>query len=161
MRLVAERIKQDWTDKTDHETDPANYLPEPHAKLIWKPPVYRTVWAILTNPLYAGAYVYGRREVRTHIVEGRVRKSKGHRKSRAEWSVFIREHHSGYRLHRLTSLIKWHPNCHCARLTSLKDECDFVSESKAAADSRAKPCRSKFDHGQRAPCPTKELRRAA
>jgi DNA invertase Pin-like site-specific DNA recombinase len=65
-------------------------------KLIWKPPVYRTVWAILSNPLYAGAYAYGRREVRTHIVEGRVRKSKGHRKSRSEWSVLIREHHPGY-----------------------------------------------------------------
>lgn len=65
-------------------------------RLIWKPPVYRAVWAILTNPLYAGAYVYGRRGVRTQIVEGRIRKSKGHRKSRSEWSVFIGEHHPGY-----------------------------------------------------------------
>jgi DNA invertase Pin-like site-specific DNA recombinase/sRNA-binding carbon storage regulator CsrA len=65
-------------------------------QLIWKPPVYRTVWEILTNPLYAGAYAYGRREVRTQIVEGRVRKSKGHRKPRSAWSVLIRDHHPGY-----------------------------------------------------------------
>jgi DNA invertase Pin-like site-specific DNA recombinase len=65
-------------------------------QLVWKPPVYRTVWAILTNPLYAGAYAYGRREVRMQLVEGRARKSKGHRKPRAEWSVLIRDHHPGY-----------------------------------------------------------------
>jgi DNA invertase Pin-like site-specific DNA recombinase len=65
-------------------------------KLVWKLPVYRTVWAILTNPLYGGAYAYGRREVRMQIVEGRARKSKGHRKPRSEWSVLIREHHPGY-----------------------------------------------------------------
>ena len=65
-------------------------------KLIWKAPVYRTVWVILTNPLYAGAYAYGRREVRTRIVDGRARKSEGHRKPRSAWNVLIRDHHPGY-----------------------------------------------------------------
>jgi DNA invertase Pin-like site-specific DNA recombinase len=64
--------------------------------LIWKLPVYRAIWAILTNPLYAGAYVYGRREVRMQIVDGRARKSKGNRKPRSAWSVLIRDHHPGY-----------------------------------------------------------------
>ncbi len=64
--------------------------------LLWKPPVYRMVWAILTNPLYAGAYAYGQREVRTHIVDGRARKSKGHRKPRGTWRVLLRDHHPGY-----------------------------------------------------------------
>jgi hypothetical protein len=54
------------------------------------------VWAILTNPLYAGAYVYGRREVRTQIVDGRARKSKGHHKPSSAWNVLIRDHHPGY-----------------------------------------------------------------
>jgi DNA invertase Pin-like site-specific DNA recombinase len=66
------------------------------SNLIWKLPDYRTVWAILTNPLYAGAYVYGRREVRIQIVDSRARKSKGHRKPRSAWSVLIRDHHPGY-----------------------------------------------------------------
>jgi DNA invertase Pin-like site-specific DNA recombinase len=65
-------------------------------EVVWKPPVYRTVWVILTNPLYAGAYIYGRRGVRTEIVNGHVRKRKGYRKPRSEWTVLIRDHHPGY-----------------------------------------------------------------
>jgi len=65
-------------------------------EVVWKPPVYRTVWVILTNPLYAGAYIYGRRGVRTEIVNGQVRKRKGYRKPRSEWTVLIRDHHPGY-----------------------------------------------------------------
>ncbi|PYT20411.1 MAG: hypothetical protein DMG57_42225 [Acidobacteria bacterium] len=64
--------------------------------IVWKLPVYRNVWAILTNPIYAGAYAFGRREVRTKIVEGRARKSKGHLKPRSTWTVLIPNHHPGY-----------------------------------------------------------------
>jgi DNA invertase Pin-like site-specific DNA recombinase len=63
---------------------------------IWKQPTYGMVWRIVINPLYAGAYAYGRRGVRTQIVNGRTRKSKGHTKPRTEWSVLIRDHHPGY-----------------------------------------------------------------
>ena len=72
-------------------------LPQPGATtVLWKLPVYSTIWGILTNPFYAGAYAYGRRGVRTQIVDGRARKSKGHAKPRSEWSVLIRDHHPGY-----------------------------------------------------------------
>jgi DNA invertase Pin-like site-specific DNA recombinase len=64
--------------------------------IVWKVPVYRQIWAILTNPVYAGAYAFGRREVRTTIVNGRARKSKGHLKPRSTWTVLIPKHHSGY-----------------------------------------------------------------
>ena len=64
--------------------------------IVWKLPVYRQVWAILTNPVYAGAYAFGRREVRTKIVDGRARKSKGHLKPRSTWTVLIPNHHPGY-----------------------------------------------------------------
>ena len=64
--------------------------------IIWKLPVYRQIWAILTNPVYAGAYAFGRREIRTSIVDGRARKSKGHLKPRSAWTVLIPNHHSGY-----------------------------------------------------------------
>src|SRR3989442_15832377 len=75
---------------------PARVYRGEESTLLWKPPVYRTVWAILTNPLYAGAYAYGQREVRTQMVDGRARKSKGHRKPRATWRVLLRDHHPGY-----------------------------------------------------------------
>lgn len=64
--------------------------------LRWRPPVYGTVRGILTNPLYAGAYAYGQREVRTEIVDGRPRKSKGRSLPRAKWRVLLRDHHPGY-----------------------------------------------------------------
>jgi len=35
-------------------------LPHPGATtVLWKLPVYSTIWGILTNPFYAGAYAYG------------------------------------------------------------------------------------------------------
>ncbi|RUV28622.1 hypothetical protein EOA86_18970, partial [Mesorhizobium sp. M5C.F.Ca.IN.020.32.2.1] len=43
----------------------------------WVPIRYRNVISILKNPFYAGAYVYGKSEKRTEIVDGRVRKSYG------------------------------------------------------------------------------------
>ena len=64
--------------------------------LVWKLPVYGRILAILTNPIYAGAYAFGRKETRTHIVDGRARKTEGHSKPLSEWTVLIQDHHPGY-----------------------------------------------------------------
>jgi len=64
--------------------------------VIWKLPRYITIRGILTNPVYAGAYAFGKTETRTHVVDGRARKSSGHPKPRAAWMVLIRDHHPGY-----------------------------------------------------------------
>jgi excisionase family DNA binding protein len=68
----------------------------PEHQMVWKLPGYASLHAMLTNPIYASAYVYGRRETRTKIVEGRARKSAGHRKPQSGWKVLIKEHHPGY-----------------------------------------------------------------
>jgi DNA invertase Pin-like site-specific DNA recombinase len=65
-------------------------------KMVWKLPSYATLHSILSKPVYAGAYAYGKTETRTKIVEGRARKSAGHRKPQSEWRVLIKEHHPGY-----------------------------------------------------------------
>ena len=65
-------------------------------KLVWKAPAYHSVMQILHNPLYAGAYAFGRRAQRTRIVDGRARKATGVRKPRDEWSVLLRDNHEGY-----------------------------------------------------------------
>lgn len=65
-------------------------------KLIWKAPAYDSVMQILHNPLYAGAYAFGRRAQRTRIVDGRARKVSGFDKSREEWNVLLRDNHRGY-----------------------------------------------------------------
>jgi len=65
-------------------------------KMVWKPPSYATLHSILTKPIYAGVYAYGKSETRTKIVDGHARKSVGHRKPQSEWRVLIKEHHPGY-----------------------------------------------------------------
>jgi DNA invertase Pin-like site-specific DNA recombinase len=62
----------------------------------WKPPVYNTIHKLITNPVYAGAYAYGRTEARTAVVGQRARKTFGHRKTRDEWTALILNHHRGY-----------------------------------------------------------------
>jgi DNA invertase Pin-like site-specific DNA recombinase len=62
----------------------------------WRPIRYRNVISILKNPFYAGVYAYGKSEKRTTIVDGRARKSYGHRKPMGTWAVFIKDHHEGY-----------------------------------------------------------------
>ena len=65
-------------------------------RMIWKIPVYNIVLKILTNPIYAGAYAFGKTQSRTTVVDGRARKTAGHRKPRTDWTVLIRDHHPGY-----------------------------------------------------------------
>jgi hypothetical protein len=65
-------------------------------KLIWKAPAYHSVMQILHNPLYAGAYAFGRRAQRTRIVDGRARKVSGFAKPREEWNVLLRDNHPAY-----------------------------------------------------------------
>ncbi|WP_247338365.1 recombinase family protein [Bradyrhizobium sp. CW4] len=65
-------------------------------KLIWKTPAYHSVMQILHNPLYAGAYAFGRRAQRTRIVDGRAGKVSGFDKPREEWNVLLRDNHRGY-----------------------------------------------------------------
>lgn len=62
----------------------------------WTPVRYRNIISVLKNPFYAGAYAYGKGEKRTEIVDGRARKSYGHRKPLEQWDVLIRDHHEGY-----------------------------------------------------------------
>jgi excisionase family DNA binding protein len=65
-------------------------------KLVWKLPVYNSILSVLTNPIYAGAYVFGKTEARIRMVDGRARKTVGHRKPPQAWKVLIRDHHAGY-----------------------------------------------------------------
>jgi DNA invertase Pin-like site-specific DNA recombinase len=62
----------------------------------WTPIRYRNVISVLKNPFYAGVYAYGKGEKRTEIIDGRARKSYGHRKPLEEWEVLLKDHHDGY-----------------------------------------------------------------
>ena len=75
---------------------PAVAYGEGGRQITWKLPVYNTVHHMLTNPVYAGAYVFGRTGSRTTIESGRKRIVRGFRKERAAWEVLILDHHDGY-----------------------------------------------------------------
>ncbi|MDR3403544.1 MAG: recombinase family protein, partial [Chthoniobacter sp.] len=64
--------------------------------IVWKLPVYNTVHHILTNPIYGGAYTFGRTCSRITIEEGRKRIVRGFRREQADWEVLIPDHHEGY-----------------------------------------------------------------
>ena len=63
---------------------------------LWKLPVYATVNNLLTNPVYAGAYAFGRTGSRVMIENGRKRILRGYRKNRSDWAVLLVDHHEGY-----------------------------------------------------------------
>jgi DNA invertase Pin-like site-specific DNA recombinase/uncharacterized protein YndB with AHSA1/START domain len=66
------------------------------AEIRWVAPTYHAVHTVLTSPVYAGAYVYGRTRQERYIDRtGRVRK-KVRRLPRSEWRVLIRDHHEGF-----------------------------------------------------------------
>jgi excisionase family DNA binding protein len=75
---------------------PATEISEQGQRVVWKPPVYSTVLRLLTNPIYAGAYAFGRTGSRVTVEAGRKRVVRGHRRDRGEWEVLIPEHHEGY-----------------------------------------------------------------
>lgn len=61
----------------------------------WASPNYTRVHAIITSPFLAGAYVYGKSESRTTIVDGRIRRTAGHDLAVDQWQVVIPDHHPG------------------------------------------------------------------
>jgi excisionase family DNA binding protein len=80
----------------EHVPLPAvTYGPEGRV-IAWKPPVYNTILHILTNPIYAGAYAFGRTGNRVSIENGRKKVVHGIKKERKDWEVLIPNHHEGY-----------------------------------------------------------------
>ncbi|MGB0093288.1 MAG: recombinase family protein, partial [Solirubrobacteraceae bacterium] len=62
----------------------------------WVQPTYHQILGVLENPMYAGAYAYGRTHIEHYVGEnGRPRK-RIRRLARADWEVLIEEHHPGF-----------------------------------------------------------------
>jgi len=65
-------------------------------ELRWKPVRYHRVLQILRNPLYSGTYVYGRRQTRTALVDGEVRRKRTTELPVESWQICLRDHHAAY-----------------------------------------------------------------
>jgi DNA invertase Pin-like site-specific DNA recombinase len=64
--------------------------------IVWRLPAYNIVHNILTNPIYAGAYAFGRTTSKVSVEQGRKHVRRGVHRPMAEWDVLIKDHHAAY-----------------------------------------------------------------
>jgi hypothetical protein len=83
-----------WLLQRAIELPAMRYGPE-GAKIMWAPPTYSRVHHILTNPVYAGAYVFGRTTTVVRLEDGRKRVRKAP-VGQSQWRVCIPNQHEGY-----------------------------------------------------------------
>lgn len=68
----------------------------PNGEILWVKPTYLAIHAVLSNPVYAGAYAYGKSRCERYVDEsGRVRK-RVRLLPRDQWAVLIPQHHPGF-----------------------------------------------------------------
>jgi DNA invertase Pin-like site-specific DNA recombinase len=86
----------------------------------WVTPTYTGIHQVLTNPVYAGAYVYGKtRQERFVDQSGHLRKRIRHL-PRSQWQVLIQNHHKGfidwntYEMNQRRIAANTHPTAHQA-----------------------------------------------
>ena len=69
----------------------------PRGRMVeWQLPRYNTIHRLLTNPIYAGAYAYGRTGSKVRMEAGRKLIARSVRRAQQEWEVLIRDHHEAY-----------------------------------------------------------------
>jgi len=66
------------------------------AEIRWVEASYTAIHHVLSNPVYAGAYVYGKTRRETVLDSFGGRKKPIRRLPRSEWRVFIPDHHPGF-----------------------------------------------------------------
>jgi DNA invertase Pin-like site-specific DNA recombinase len=69
---------------------------DPTAEIVWVEPTYTAVHKILTHPVYAGAYVYGKTRFERYIDEHGTLKARRRVLPAGQWQVLIPGHHIGY-----------------------------------------------------------------
>jgi DNA invertase Pin-like site-specific DNA recombinase len=68
----------------------------PNGEILWIKPTYIAIHAVLSNPVYAGAYAYGKSRCERYVDEtGRVGK-RVRRLPQDQWAVLIPNHHPGF-----------------------------------------------------------------
>ena len=65
-------------------------------KTAWTRPSYGMIHRVLTSPVYAGAYVYGRTRQETEIDEAGTVRKRVRKLPRSQWPILIHDHHQGY-----------------------------------------------------------------
>jgi DNA invertase Pin-like site-specific DNA recombinase len=66
-----------------------------HGEVVWKRPRYSTLYRLLTNPTYGGAYAYGKSETTTRYEDG-VGRRRSRRRAPNDWIALKPHAHEGY-----------------------------------------------------------------
>ena len=66
------------------------------AEIRWVEASYTAIHHVLTNPIYAGAYAYGKSRRETTLNASGVRRKRVRKLPRSEWQVLIPDHHPGF-----------------------------------------------------------------
>jgi DNA invertase Pin-like site-specific DNA recombinase len=62
----------------------------------WVDPSYIAIYHVLTNPVYAGAYAYGKSRHEVTLDASGARKKRVRKLPRSQWSVLLPNHHEGF-----------------------------------------------------------------
>jgi DNA invertase Pin-like site-specific DNA recombinase len=84
-----------WMRQEDIELPISDYAAG-RREVVWKQATYDMLHRILTNPIFAGAYAYGRTKTKVRIENGRKRLLQGNRVEQRDWQVLLIDHHEGY-----------------------------------------------------------------
>lgn len=84
-----------WLDQQQIQL-PVARGPEAVREIVWQPARYHAVLSVLKNPVYAGAYAYGRSKTMVRLEDGQKRVHRQVQRGRENWAVLILDHHDGY-----------------------------------------------------------------
>jgi len=82
--------------RENHIEMPAIRYADQGREVIWKLPVYNTIWHLLTNPVYSGVYAYGRSHSKVSVEDGRKHVVRGLKVDTDDWQVLLHEQHESY-----------------------------------------------------------------
>jgi hypothetical protein len=85
-----------WRRDEGIELPVASHRAAEGRSIVWRLPLYNTVHNILTNPVYAGAYAFGRTMSKVSVEDGRKRIKRGLRRPPSDWEVLLKDQHEGY-----------------------------------------------------------------
>jgi DNA invertase Pin-like site-specific DNA recombinase/uncharacterized protein YndB with AHSA1/START domain len=66
------------------------------SEIRWITPTYTGIHQVLTNPVYAGAYTYGKTNQERYVDQAGHLRKRIRRLPRSKWAVLIRDHHQGF-----------------------------------------------------------------
>ena len=91
---IASRVFSWWRD--EGLRFPVRRYQQKSKPIVWVTPEYRHIRTVLHNPIYAGAYVFGRSQSVREVNPNNPQRVRVRQVKREAWPVFIKDNHPGY-----------------------------------------------------------------